>query len=75
MEIPVIAEIILEMAWKELVDADYDCHAKVVIGNDFLLVDKEEYEELRNYLESINSLPDRTRDRNFEDVVNIKEED
>ena len=71
MDIPVIAQLILETAWKELEVAHFENLARVNIGLDFELVDQFDYEELRKYLESINSLPKRTRDRKFEDIVNV----
>ena len=45
--LPSIAQQILDTAWSQLEDADYENHARVIIGNDMVLVDKDEFEELK----------------------------
>jgi len=45
--LPSIAQEILDTAWGQLEDADYENHARVIIGKDMVLVDKEEFEELK----------------------------
>jgi hypothetical protein len=75
MEIPIIAKLILETAWKELIDADYENHARVLIGDDFELLDQRDYEELKKFLLSNCVLSQRLKERTFEDVVTIKEID
>ena len=45
--LPSIAQEILDTAWGQLEDADYENHARVIIGNDMVLVDKDEFEELK----------------------------
>jgi hypothetical protein len=74
MEIPIIAQMILETAWKEIEDADYENLARVIIGSDFELIDKEDYNDLKKFLSSYNGLPERTKDRKYEDIVTIKDE-
>ena len=49
--LPSIAQQILDTAWSQLEDADYENHARVIIGNDMVLVDKEEFEELKVFLD------------------------
>jgi len=46
-ELPSIAQEILDTAWSQLEDADYENHARVIIGNDMVFVDKDEFEELK----------------------------
>ena len=61
--LPSIAQQILDTAWSQLEDADYENHARVIIGNDMVLVDKEEFEELKVFL-------DKGQDtREFSDIV------
>ena len=60
--LPSIAQQILDTAWSQLEDADYDNHARVIIGNDMVLVDKVEFEELKAVV---------TNDRDLQDFSEI----
>ena len=60
--LPSIAQQILDTAWSQLEDADYENHARVIIGNDMVLVDKEEFEELKAVV---------TNDRDLQDYSEI----
>ena len=72
MDIPIIAQLILETAWKEIEDADYENLARVIIGSDFELIDKEDYDELKEFLSENCYLSASTKDRKYEDIVTIK---
>lgn len=61
--LPSIAQQILDTAWSQLEDADYENHARVIIGNDMVLVDKEEYEELKQIVTNDRDL------QSFEELV------
>ena len=60
--LPSIAQQILYTAWSQLEDADYEDHARVIIGNDMVLVDKYEFEELKAVV---------TNDRDMQDFTDI----
>lgn len=60
--LPSIAQQILDTAWSQLEDADYENHARVIIGNDMVLVDKDEFEELKAVV---------TNDRDLQDFTEI----
>ena len=60
--LPSIAQQILDTAWSQLEDADYENHARVIIGNDMVLVDKDEFEELKAVV---------TNDRDLQDFSEI----
>ena len=62
IELPVIAQLILDTAWSQLEDADYENQARVIIGGDMVLVDKEEFEELKAVV---------TNDRDLQDFSEI----
>lgn len=62
---PTIFTGILEAAFNQLEDADYKNYARVFIGNEMILVDKDDFEELREFFGS---------DTQFENIVNIKED-
>lgn len=66
--LPSIAQQILDTAWSQLEDADYENHARVIIGNDMVLVDKEEFEELKAVVTNDRDLQD------FEEIFDVKEE-
>lgn len=68
IDLPAIAQQILDTAWSQLEDADYENHARVIIGNDMVLVDKEEFEELKAVVTNDRDLQD------FEEIVDVKEE-
>lgn len=61
--LPSIAQQILDTVWSQLEDADYENHARVIIGNDMVLVDKEEYEELKQIVTNDRDL------QSFEELV------
>ena len=61
--LPSIAQQILDTVWSQLEDADYANHARVIIGNDMVLVDKEEYEELKQIVTNDRDL------QSFEELV------
>ena len=44
---PLIAQYILDVVWDQIEDADYENQARVIIGGDMVLIDREEFEELR----------------------------
>lgn len=67
IDLPAIAQQILDTAWSQLEDADYENHARVIIGNDMVLVDKEEFEELKAVVTNDRDLQD------FEEIVDVKE--
>ena len=60
--LPVIAQLILDTAWAQLEDADYENYARVIIGNDMVLVDKDDFEELKTVV---------TNDRDLQDFSEI----
>lgn len=61
--LPSIAQQILDTAWSQLEKAQTTRnHAKVIIGNDMVLVDKEEFEELKAVV---------TNDRDLQDFSEI----
>lgn len=62
IDLPVIAQLILDTAWTQLEDADYENYARVIIGNDMVLVDKDEFEELKAVV---------TNDRDLQDFTEI----
>ena len=65
---PLIAQYILDVVWDQIEDADYENQARVIIGGDMVLIDREEFEELRQVITN-------DRGRKFEDIVTIKEEE
>ena len=48
MELSWIAREILENAFCQLEDAEYENHAQLYVGEQMVLVDHDEFEELRN---------------------------
>ena len=66
-ELPSIAQEILDTAWSQLEDADYENHARVIIGNDMVLVDKDDFEELKQVVTNDRDLQD------FSEIVDVKE--
>jgi len=61
--LPSIAQQILDTAWSQLEKAQTTRnYAKVIIGNDMVLVDKEEFEELKAVV---------TNDRDLQDFSEI----
>lgn len=68
IDLPAIAQQILDTAWSQLEDADYENHARVIIGNDMVLVDKDDFEELKQVVTNDRDLQD------FEEIVDVKEE-
>ena len=68
IDLPAIAQQILDTAWSQLEDADYENHARVIIGNDMVFVDKEEFEELKAVVTNDRDLQD------FEEIVDVKKE-
>ena len=69
-ELPSIAKTILEKAFWQLEDADYKNYARVIIGYDQALLDRDDYYELREFLS--DRLLENGKVREFEDVVNEK---
>jgi len=69
IDLPAIAQQILDTAWSQLEDADYENHARVIIGGDMVLIDRDEFEELKQVVTNDRDLQD------FEEIVTIKEED
>lgn len=68
--LPFIARYILETAWNQLEDANYDNKARVIIGNDMVLIDKEEFEELKGVVGNDCNLHD------FSEIVkSVKDEE
>ncbi len=63
MELPSIFHQIIEVAFEQLEDADYENMARVVIGGDMVLVDSNDFEELKKHLGS---------EKEFTDIVEIK---
>jgi len=63
MELPSIFQQIIEVAFEQLEDADYENMARVVIGGDMVLVDSNDFEELKKHLGS---------EKEFTDIVEIK---
>ena len=63
MELPSIFQQIIEVAFEQLEDADYENMARVVIGGDMILVDSNDFEELKKHLGS---------EKEFTDIVEIK---
>lgn len=48
MELSWIAREILENAFCQLEDAEYENHARLFVGDQMILVDHDDFEELRN---------------------------
>lgn len=69
-ELPSIAKEILEKAFWQLEDADYHNYARVVIGHDQALVDRDEFYELKEFLS--DKMLGTGELKEFEDVVNEK---
>ena len=67
IDLPAIAQQILDTAWSQLEDADYENHARVIIGNDMVLVDKDDFEELKQVVTNDRDLQD------FSEIVDVKE--
>lgn len=63
MDLPSIAQQILDTAWAQLENANYENYARVIIGGDMVLVDKEEYEELKQIVTNDRDL------QSFEELV------
>ena len=61
--LPSIAQQILDTAWAQLENANYENYARVIIGGDMVLVDKEEYEELKQIVTNDRDL------QSFEELV------
>lgn len=75
MELSWIAREILENAICQLEDADYENNARVIIGTAMVLVDKDDFEELKaNILAFDPDCETNIKEREFEDIVTIKTE-
>lgn len=74
MELSLIAQNILGTAFDQMADADYENHGRIDIGNTFILIDKDEFEELRKDILSFTMGCDKEHWQDkFEDRVKIKE--
>ena len=75
MNLSFIAEEIHGTAFDQMEDADYENHGRIIIGNAMILVDKDEFEELRSDILSFTPEGDKEdfQDK-FEDRVKIKED-
>lgn len=69
IDLPAIAQQILDAAWSQLEDADYENHARVIIGGDIVLIDKEDFEELKTMVNNERGI------QRFEEIVTIKEQE
>ena len=66
--IPFIITDIIDSVIQQMEDADYDENAKVFIGNDMLLIDIADFEDLKKYCS--NGL----KEKRFEDIVKMRED-
>lgn len=64
--LPSIVQEILDAVWEQLEDADYENKAQVIIGGTFVLIDKDEFKELKDYVS--NDIPSKT----FDEIVQMK---
>lgn len=69
MELSFTSRNILEAAFRQAEDAQYDNHAQIIIGNEMILVDEEEFEELRNDILKNHPMTDEIANRQFSDIV------
>jgi len=67
--LPSIAQQILDTAWSQLEDANYEGYARVIIGNDMVLIDKDEFEELKAVVNNARNL------QVFEEIVSSTREE
>ena len=67
---------ILELAFSQISDANYEDKAEIQIGGTFTLLDKIEFEELCQSLVDCNIVsPETVAAKNFTDIVEIKNPD
>ena len=70
MELSWIAREILENAIVNLVDAEYDNNARIYIGESMVLVDKDDFEELKqNILDFDPDCDTDIKTLEFKDIV------
>ncbi len=72
MIVPFIIQHIALKAVKNMEDANYENMAEVKFAHDFALIEKDEFQELVEYLEEI--CPWEEFPRNFSDIVKIENE-
>lgn len=73
MELSWIAKEILENAICQMEDAKYENHARVFIGDAMVLLEKDDFDELKaNILAFDPNCDEDIKNKEFEDVVNIK---
>lgn len=75
MELSWIAREILENAFCQLEDAEYENHARLFIGETMVLLDHDDFEELKNDILSFDSDCDNDiKTTEFKDIVKTWEE-
>jgi len=75
MELSWIAKEILKNAICQLEDADYENNARLFIGETMILIDKDDFEELKkDILNFDQECDDDIKEKRFEDIVSIQTE-
>ena len=75
MELSWIAREILENAFCQMEDAEYENHARLFVGEQMVLIDHDDFEELRNDILCFD--PDCDEDiktKEFKDIVKTWED-
>ena len=62
-QLPIKAQEILSTAFEQIEDADYEGKARVIIGCDMVLIDNEEFDELKALVCDTST--------KFEDIVQL----
>lgn len=76
MELSWISTYILRVAFKQLKNADYYDHALIDIGDDCVLIDKDEFEDLKeDVMEFFSDDYEEISSMTFEDIVKAEGED
>ena len=65
--IPFIITEIVDSVIQQMEDANYDENARVYIGNDLLLIDFEDFEDLKKWCS------DGLKNRRFEEIVKMED--
>lgn len=68
-ELSWISQYILKTAFKQLKDADYEGKAEIQFENDFILLDKDEFEELKSDIINFTRPDEEIIEKNFNDIV------
>ena len=68
-ELSWISQYILKTAFKQLKDADYEENAEIQIGRDFVLINEDEFEELKSDIINFTHVDEEIVETNFNDIV------